>query len=157
MKPLESAGPISYRSGGAASRSMDDRTNLFLGVWRQRWVILSAIIIGIAGAFVYLRGAAPVYASVGRLYVQRSIPRIPSDPLNSVTESSNYLYTQCEIIKSTGVISEVAKLPGVTRLPSLAGARNLAGEIQGRLHADVDGRNDLISVTYESSNPTDAS
>ena len=156
MKPSE-PGSIQYLPRGPRlTPTIDDRANPLRGAWRQRWVILLSILAGVAGAAAYLRRATPIYSSVGRLYVQRSIPRIATDPLNNLPESSNYLYTQCEIIKSIGVLGEVAKSPKIAQLASLSDARTRTVTLQEHLKAEVDSRNDLISVSYESPSVSDA-
>ena len=66
---------------------------------KHRWVILCMTILFLAGAFLHLLKATPIYTSTSRLYVEQGGPKIISDFEGFMTRSQNYLYTQAELIR----------------------------------------------------------
>jgi len=39
-------------------------------LWHQKWLVAAVMVVGLIGAWVYMKAATPVYAGRARLYVQ---------------------------------------------------------------------------------------
>src|SRR5881394_2192261 len=74
-------------------------------IWRRRWVFFGCILIALACAAGYLYKAVSIYSSSSQIVVQQSAPKMISDVLNSGQAAANYLFTQCDIIRSTAIIT----------------------------------------------------
>jgi polysaccharide biosynthesis transport protein len=67
----------------------------------------------LAVAMVYLKQATPIYTATSRLYVEQSGPKIIGEDEGSRTQSSNYLYTQRELMTSTPILAAAAQDPRI--------------------------------------------
>src|SRR5690349_8037773 len=76
--------------------------NLFQLAWRSRWLILLCMILGGGAGWAILQRVAPLYTSASRIYVERNLPQILSNQVQP-GQGTSYLYTQAELIRSTGV------------------------------------------------------
>ncbi len=125
---------------------------------RNRWIILSTVILFLFVGFVYLLKATPIYSSTTELYIEQNGPKIISGERAGgvLTESKNYLYTQAELIKSTPIVAGVADDPQITRLRTFANVDNLVGYIKRNLSVAIGRRDDIIRVSLYSPYPQDA-
>ena len=126
------------------------KDGLFTTIWRRRWIVVLAMIASLAAAVIYLTQVTPTYASTSRLYVEQTGPKIITDNEGVMTQSKNYLFTQCELLKSTPILSDALAKPGMRQLRSLAGAGNPVAFLKRELVVEVGKKDDLISVTFES-------
>lgn len=132
------------------------RRNILRALWRRRLIILVVTLLGAAGAFAYLSRLTPIYASTARLYVEQRRPRVIG--MEDLGTSVSNLHTQCELIRSSPILTIAAETQGLSDLQTFRGVRPeaMAGRILGGLSARV-GRNDeLIYVSYESPYASDA-
>ncbi|UCD52498.1 MAG: polysaccharide biosynthesis tyrosine autokinase [Phycisphaerales bacterium] len=126
-------------------------------MWRGRWIILLATVAGLAGAFVYLTKATPIYTSTSRIYVEQSGPRILTEMERGVmTQSQNFLYTQVELLTSLPILVEVLNDPGISQMRTFAGSVNPAARLKMNLQAKVGRRSDIINVSFDSPYPDEA-
>lgn len=131
--------------------------NLIQVVWRGRWMILLATVIALAAATVYLVKATPVYTSTSRIYVEQSGPKILAEAETSVmTQSKNYLHTQCELLKSTPIIAAVLENPRAEQMKTLASVDNSIAYLKKKLDVSVGKKDDIISISFNSPYPTEA-
>lgn len=127
-----------------------------LPVLCRRWVLVVCVTAGcIAAAAVYLAFARPVYVSAARLQVRPSVSKsidIPSSvsPLNGV----NFLSTQCEVIKSTPVLTGALKQLAPAELND--GADQWITDVKNDLTAEPGKKDDLIRVSFAASSPEEA-
>src|SRR5438093_11586181 len=94
-RPLSGAGATGERPG----------TSLLTIIWRRRWVFLGCILLSLAGGIVYLSRCTPLYSSSAQIYAQQGAPKLLADLLTTSAGSMNYLFTQCDLIRSTAVPS----------------------------------------------------
>ena len=125
-------------------------------VWRRYWVVLLAVVVSLAAALGYLVKATPIYESTSRLYVEQSGPRIITEQEGLMTQSKNYLYTQCGLLQSTPIIAGVTEKPEVLRMKTFANMDNPIRYIKSKINATVGKKDDLISVSFESPYPAEA-
>jgi capsular exopolysaccharide synthesis family protein len=125
-------------------------------LWRQRWIVLVTTLLAIAVGWVILLKLKPIYSSSSRVLVERDRKVIISDGITETAQSTNYLATQCELIKSSAILSTVAQLPEIRSLNSMNGRDPLA-VLLGGTRAEVNPKDDLIGISFESQNPADAS
>ena len=128
------------------------RPGLLATIWGRRWLVLAAVFLSLGAGLVYLTQATPIYESTSRLYVEKEGP-IPDVP-RGMTQPKNYLYTQCELLKSTPVLA--AALEQLGEMKTFAGIDNPVGYMKKVLTAEVGKKDDLISVSFESPYPEEA-
>ncbi|MGB7161546.1 MAG: polysaccharide biosynthesis tyrosine autokinase [Tepidisphaeraceae bacterium] len=124
-------------------------------IWRQRWVVVITTAACLLLCGFYLLVATPVYGIAARLDVHKSAPAIMSD--RQETESSdNYLYTQCEMLRSTPILALALGAPGMEQLKTFDGVKNRITHLKKQLGAEVGKKDDLISLSMESPYPDEA-
>jgi uncharacterized protein involved in exopolysaccharide biosynthesis len=140
-------GPMSYGNMGES---------LFQTIWRGKWLILLSTIVALAGAFVYLREATPMYQSTSQILVDKPSPQIRSDvPVPVGSTLGNYLATQAGMITSPEIVSAALRDPNVLTLPTLADP-NYVKDLLSTLAADVSKKADIIQIRASSAHPEDA-
>jgi len=131
--------------------------SLFRIMWRGWWLILLSIIAGLAGAYLYLRIATPLYVSTSLILVEKPGPLPRSDVPQPVgSTSSNYLQTQASMIRSREIITAALSDPNVLTLPTLRNIGYPVEEVLRTLSASVGKNTDIISVSAKSAYPQDA-
>ncbi len=125
-------------------------------VLRHRWTILVTIILSLVVTFLYLLKATPIYTSSSRVYVEQSGPKIMSEYKGVMTQSSNYLYTQGELIKSTPIVADVIKDSKIKHFRTFADVDNLAAYIKNNLNVHIGRKDDIIAVSFDSPYPVEA-
>ncbi|NLH41913.1 MAG: polysaccharide biosynthesis tyrosine autokinase [Planctomycetes bacterium] len=131
--------------------------SLFEIAWRRRWTILLTVVAALAGAIVYLQKATPLYKSTSRVYVEQSTPRIFRDSDEGMlSRSTNYLYTQAELLESAPILSAAMKTGRMEQLRSFQTASNIMGALRRGLDTVVGKKDELISVSFMSPYPEEA-
>jgi len=124
--------------------------------WRRRWTVLVFLLAAVAVAGIYLKKATPLYTSTSRLYVEQEGPRIITDNQGVMTQSKNYLFTQCELLKSTPILATAVERPGIRDLPALANSTNPVSLLKGSLHVRLGPKDDIIDVLVDSPSAEDS-
>jgi capsular exopolysaccharide synthesis family protein len=131
--------------------------SLFRIMWRGRWLILLSIVAGLAGSYLYLQIATPLYVSTSLILVDKpgSLPRseVPQ-PVGST--SDKYLQTQAGMITSREIIAAAISDPNVLTLPTLRNIEYPVEEVIHTLSASVGKNTDILSVAAKSAYPEDA-
>jgi succinoglycan biosynthesis transport protein ExoP len=130
-------------------------TNLLHLAWRSRWLLLFCMILGAVASWLVLKRVTPLYKSVSRVYVERTLPHLLS-PEMQVGQSASYLYTQAELIHSTPVLAAVAESPEYSKLESFRDVDNRVGLLQRCISVSVGQQDDIINVWGELPKPEDA-
>lgn len=126
-------------------------------VWRRRWTILLTVILVITGAVVYIQKATPFYESTSRVYVEQSSPRIFRDSDEGLlSRSTNYLYTQAELLESAPILSEAIRIGQMDQLKSFQGVSNTMAALRRGLETVVGKKDELINVSFLSPYPDEA-
>jgi capsular exopolysaccharide synthesis family protein len=130
--------------------------SLFHVLWRRRWAMVGCAIAAVCVALVYLNKAIPVYASSSQLYVQPQNPRVIAESVGGQAgNSGNYLLTQCELIRSSAILSAAVELPPLAYLKTLSGASNPVAVLRQALEVQA-GKTDVLTVTATSTSAEDA-
>ncbi len=130
--------------------------SLFEILWRGRWLVAAGVVLMLVIGFVYLLHATPLFESTSRIYVEQSGPRIIENMQGFMTQSTNYLYTQAELLSSTPIIARVAEQPEIRRMATFANVDNPVAFIRRNLDVSVGRQDDIISVSLESPYPSEA-
>jgi succinoglycan biosynthesis transport protein ExoP len=130
-------------------------TNLLQLCWKSRWLILLLMGVGGVASWFVVQRVTPLYTSISRICVERNLPRILSSD-GQVSESSNFLYTQAELIQSTSVLAAAVDAPGNADLETFRNIDNRVGYLKKHLHVVVGGQDEIINVVAELSNGKDA-
>ena len=122
-------------------------------IWQRHWVVLLTVIACLSGMFIYLYKATPIYTSTSRLYVEQSGPKIITEQEGFMTQSKNYLYTQCELLKSTPIIAGAVDKPEIARMKTFDRVDNSTVFLKRKLNISVGKKDDIISVSLDSPYP----
>ncbi len=125
-------------------------------LWRRRFVFAGTIVIALVSGIVYLVNVTPLYNSSSKIYVQQNTPRIVSDGMNFQMNDLNYLTTQCDLIRSTAILSTALESEEIRRMKSLEGKENRVAFLKKNLTASVGKTSDVITVSCQLSSPEDA-
>ena len=129
---------------------------LLATIWRRKLVVITAVgacaVVAAARAYV----TAPVYSSFSQIYVDQGGRNLLSGDNSSSSMSMSQLATQCEVLRSSHILSVALADPLVATLPSVLNDELTLAQVKRSLDASV-GRNDeTITVRYESASPTEA-
>ncbi len=135
--------------------------NLLQTVWRGKWIILFTAIIGLGGAFAYVKliPEIPLYQSTATILIERPSRQAHADipqPMAIGATAANYLQTQVGMMSSGAIIGAALSDPNVLALPSLAEAEEPAQFVHESLSVDVAKKSDVIFVTAKMPYPDDA-
>jgi capsular exopolysaccharide synthesis family protein len=131
--------------------------NLLEIVWRRRWMILLASVLALVAAFAYVQQATPLYTSTSRIYVEQSTPRVLRDFEEGVlTHSTNYLFTQAELLKSTPILSAAWVVLEREQLRTFADVSSPMRALRRGLDTIIGKKDELISISFASPYPDEA-
>jgi len=144
-------------TGGAAEQFEGLSESLFEILWRRRWTVLVASVVALAGGFCYIQRATPRFQSTSRVYVEQSTPKIFRDmDEGMLSRSTNYLYTQAELLNSTPILAEAMKTGSLDRLKTFVNASNKMMALHRGLETAVGKKDELLSVSFKSPYPEEA-
>ena len=123
---------------------------------RHRWTILITTVLSLLASFLYIMKATPIYSSSSRVYVEQTGPKIMSEYEGVMTRSSNYLYTQGELMRSTPIVAEVAEEKRIRNFKTFANVDNVAAYLKNNLNIGVGRKDDIVTVSFESAYPVEA-
>lgn len=132
---------------------------LLLVVWRQKWLVLTVLALGVVGAGVYMKWATPLYASTARLLVQPAGPILGQNQPGLMQQGggANYLHTQKELLSSEPVLAiALGKLRQLEQDGKITAAPKTETALKDVVATDLDRNNDFISVTAYSPRSQDA-
>src|SRR5205809_1478901 len=124
-------------------------TSILTIIWRRRWVFFGCVVLALGAAVAYLAKSTPIYSASSQIYVQQSAPKLITEVLNSGVNSMNYFYTQCDVIRSTAVLSAALESPGVRQTRSLKSIDNPVAYLKANTDANVGKQSDIITVSVE--------
>lgn len=149
--------PDQPATGGTVEQFEGLSESLFEILWHRRWTVLVASVVALAGGFCYIQRATPLFQSTSRVYVEQSTPKIFREmDEGMLSRSTNYLYTQAELLNSTPILAEALKTGSLDRLKTFAAASNKTMALRRGLETAVGKKDELISVSYKSPYPEEA-
>ena len=134
------------------------RFNLPLILWHRRWIVFAGVILCLLGGLVYLTRQTPRFKSTAQIYVERRGPKVVFESQGVMMESTYYLDTQCELIRSTPVLAAAIEPEGgrgLGGLKTFVGSSNPVGVLKSITNAVAD-RNGIISVAAASPHADEA-
>ncbi|CAN5553004.1 polysaccharide biosynthesis tyrosine autokinase [soil metagenome] len=134
------------------------KRNPLLSIWTHRWIVVTTILLLVAGAIIYLVRAEKIYQAGARLTVERSGPRVVNnDPSEISGQAQNFLNTQCEILCSRKIFLAISEDKSIPAMKTFEGRSDaVVGYLKQNVEAKVGRRDDIISVAVKSPYPTDA-
>ncbi len=125
---------------------------ILLGILRHWWLIVLFALVGAGVAMIYLKQAQPLYRSYSKLYIAPAAGPL-ADALGTATQRSSFLFTQCEVMRSTPILTKAAEqLKGLITLEKW-GAVSYMREY---LEADVGRKDDIITVSIMTPDPEES-
>ncbi len=133
------------------------RDNILGLLWRNRWSSLLCVVVSLLLGMAYITLSTPQYTSTSSLYVEQSGPRVLGESEGVMTQSKNYLYTQAELLKSTPILSAALDRDGIRQMRIFDEIDNPVLYLKKKgIVVDVGKKNDIISISASSSDPTEA-
>ena len=131
--------------------------NLLPILWRSRWIILIMVVVALASALIYVNTVTPTYTSKSRIYVEQTGPKIITEMEEGVmTRSQNYLYTQAELLTSTPILTAAFNSFDSIQMRTFEGVNNPIAYMRRNLRASVGKKDDIISLSVDSTYPVEA-
>ena len=125
--------------------------SLFQILWRSKWIVLLTTVLAVTATSVYLSKAIPIYRSTSRIYVEQSGPRIIDEMEEGVmTKSTNYLYTQAVLLKSTPILAATLNDPNIRQMKTFSDIDSSIDFLKDTLDVSVGSMDEIISVSFES-------
>src|SRR2546423_1239626 len=106
---IEYVAPID--SGFTQSQQQPEpaRRNLLQAIWMRRWWVVATVTVALIVGVNKAQTPPPMYQGVATLVVEQSRPNvIANDPTGVMTGTTNYLFTQIELIKSRKILDSVS-------------------------------------------------
>jgi capsular exopolysaccharide synthesis family protein len=125
-------------------------------LWRRRWTVVFVTAACLATGVLYLLKATPVYTSASRILVESAGRKVLSDNDIASARSSNYLYTQAEVLTSTPILSDALEGVDTRKIKTFKGVDNPLAFLKKELKAEVGKKDDVITVSLDSPYPKEA-
>jgi capsular exopolysaccharide synthesis family protein len=137
------------------AKAVQNDMDMLWGIVRHAWLVVIFALLGLAGAWFYLRTATPLYKSYSKIYIEPTGPRLFAENHQPV-QRINFLFTQCSIIKNAPVLNLVAETPGIRELRTFEGyGGNAVLFLREYLQAEVGRKDDVIQIELHSPYPED--
>jgi capsular exopolysaccharide synthesis family protein len=127
----------------------------FAGLWRYRWVVVTAFVLSMIGGLTYISQAQKLYASSARLLVEQRGMRILNENEPYLNDMRIFYFTQCEIMRSTPIVAKVVDAQNVRQMPTFANADMPVAAIQQALSVSVPKDSQVITISFTSPYPED--
>jgi capsular exopolysaccharide synthesis family protein len=129
-------------------------------VWRQRFVVVACVALGVVLAGLYLLVATPVYKSEASVLVQSAsgtTTLIKDDNSNHASQPGTInLFREADLIRSTPILAHTLADPSIQELKTFDDVDNRFEYLKGHLDVDVGSKNELITVSFLSPVKEDA-
>ena len=122
----------------------DTEPSLIGSILRHAWILILTLAVSLGAACVYLNRTQPLYTSTSRIYIEQT--RTAVSPELASAERGGYLYTQCEMIRSTPILRRVIELPEIQALPVFSQIPDPLLYLRENIEADVGRRDDIITT-----------
>ena len=116
-------------------------------LWRHRWLLVASLLFALACSVVYLARATPMYASSSRLYFEQSQSQLLGNGQSVISDA--YLHAQCELFKSTPILTDAASVLAKQPLKSLTGTNDVVGVLQRGLDVSVGKEDQIVTVVFD--------
>jgi succinoglycan biosynthesis transport protein ExoP len=124
-------------------------------VWRGRWIIALGMVLGVIYGVYKVSTFEPVYRSSSTIYLTPP-PTVFTSMFVNPNDTSGYLYTQCEIIHSTAMLTKALSFKGVAETECLRNSDNPVGYLKNCVFAGPEKEGSLITVWMVSRNAEDS-
>jgi capsular exopolysaccharide synthesis family protein len=124
-------------------------------LWRRKWLLLVCAIAALGSGLVYLSQTVPVYAASTQIYIQRRTSPLSMTDMTELT-LTNYLLTQCDVIRSSTVLQQALDSAEIHRARSLEGVDSPVGLLKASVLATAGKNSDIITISAESQYAEDA-
>ena len=149
---------IPAASAHARSRHNPSHDSLVEIVWRQRRLMLLGAGIAFVIGLFYVIVATRQYTSTARMMVSRGRPSLLTESHAApASDDDNFLTTQREVVASNPVIALALSSPEIHDLRTFVGEGNRFDLLKKKLTVEVGKKVDLLSVSFESKYPDEAS
>ena len=126
------------------------------GIWRRWPIILGCTLASMIAGVIYLVRTPHSYESSSTILLEQSIPKAIRDSVANSSNSTGYLDTQCQVIRSTTILAAALKDPSVKSVQAVRNADDPVLALKGVVTAEPDKDGDAIVVSVVCSDPNDA-
>jgi len=160
MSSLVEVNPYPLAEAPGEPRQLDQSerrrdVSLLALAWRARWLLLLMMMVGAGLAWAVLQRVPPRYTSMSRIYVERSQPQILDGGFQTL-QSTSYLYTQAELIRSSSVLAAAANSATNAKLESFRDVDNRVAFLKENVQVSVGVNDEIINIWAELPNAEDA-
>ncbi len=156
LAPLAYGTPQGYPTAGGGEDDEGPQINIAALLWRRRWIILSCLVLGLAGGYGVYRNSPPVYQSTAQLLVRPGSGSVLGDAGLNEFGGNNFLATQVRIAMSREVLAAAASQPNVSSLPSLAEADSILGELYRVVRVSAGEDADVLTISATAAREEDS-
>jgi uncharacterized protein involved in exopolysaccharide biosynthesis len=130
-----------------AGRYWDEGPGIAQSVWRYRWLVMIATLLGALAGFLWSSLQTPVYETGSRLVLATQPNDVLGQPSAPVPDPDRYLRNQAQIVVSPSVLALAAEQSGLN-----LSAQDLAARVVAEPSEGVD----VITVSVHDVNPQTA-
>ena len=147
-----------HRSFTTSSGAAMAPESLLKVAWRSRWIIVAAMVLAIAGGFIRIQTATPIYTSTSKLYLDYGgIPVVQSYESRRAPRTDRYLYTQAELLVSRPIVGAVFRnSPEMLRFQTFANIELPEGYVRRNIRVGVGRRDEIVTISFDSPYPVEA-
>jgi len=127
-------------------------------LWRSRWIFLVCTVASLAGGFVYISAATPIYTATAKLYLDyANIPISHSyGGPGPVLRTDKYLHTQAERLRSRPVLAAAHTMLEDQPLRTWADVDVPVAFLRKNIVVKVGRKDETVSLSLESPYPLEA-
>jgi capsular exopolysaccharide synthesis family protein len=155
--------PTANRARTVGQHNQLDLASLLRIVHEWRWLILAAMVLGLAGAIILTMLTTPLYRSSVTLEVNPPQVQVldKDDSQNQSFQSWDFIATQVGLLQSRAVAERTAQDLNLAAVPAVAGTEGSLGErlaratsiVAGGLNVTMPEEGTLIRYSYTSADP----
>src|SRR5262249_32856867 len=93
-------------------------------LWRGRFTIALATLLGAGGGVFYAQHRGTIYRARSVLYVERDSPMMPGSSVSLWLQSRNYANTQAALLRSTPILEQCLANPSLASSPLFGDSTN---------------------------------
>ncbi|HZT56737.1 MAG TPA: Wzz/FepE/Etk N-terminal domain-containing protein, partial [Burkholderiaceae bacterium] len=125
-------------------------------LWRGRFTIALATLLGAGGGVFYAQHRGTIYRARSVLYVERDSPMMPGSSVSLWLQSRNYANTQSALLRSTPILEKCLQNPALFTSQLFGDSTNRLAWLGRHLSVAVGNEDDLITVSLDSVQIEDA-
>jgi len=151
------ADPLTASSLTVPLGSAPARRGFFSQIWRKRWLVGIGIAVGLVVASISSKYLPTRYESQSVLYLERIDPAPGFVATQANDTGTDYIVSQAALVESQAVLKNVIERLGAQRVQAISSATDPIRALRKVLEVKAGTRDGLITISAQTSDPSDAS